>query len=195
MNLRICKYGYGMDLLIAEIRRDQLIRLEKACAFLGSFYWKRTLQNAWYLNEKKMKDIFGVGSFRQMKSGNHRYLGPVLQKKSDLDAFLKGVRISEENKPVEFDPAKIPTIFQPPPPLPMLTERNVVVCHGEYYQGNTCFETQISDPFSLKHLRLHFVDCGDNGFILQKVAYKGRKISGIEEAERRGFLKPQFIVA
>ncbi len=194
MNLRICKDGYGMDLLIAEIRRDQMIRLEKACAFLGRFYWKRSLQNAWYLNEKKMKEIFGVGSFRQMKSGNHRYLGPVLQKKSDLDTFLAGIRISEENKPVEIDPAKIPTSFQQPPPFPILTERNVVVCHGEYYQGSTCFETQISAPFSLKHLRLYFVDCGDNGYILQKVAYKGRKIFGAEEAARRGFLKPQFIV-
>ena len=194
MNLRICQDGYGMDLLIAEINRDQLMRLEKACAFLGRFYWKRSLQNVWYLNGKKMMEIFGVDSFRQMKSGNHRYLGPVLQKKSDLGAFLKGIQISEDNKPVEIDPTKIPTSFQKPPALPTLNDKNVVVCHGEYYQGNTSFETQISDGFSLKHLRLHFVDCGDNGFILHKVIYKGRKITGVEEAERRGFLKPQFIV-
>ena len=76
MDLRICRDGYGLDLLIAEIRRDQLIRLEKACTFLGRFYWKRSLQNTWYLNEIKMKEIFGVGSFRQMKTGNHRYLDP-----------------------------------------------------------------------------------------------------------------------
>jgi len=183
-----------MDLLIVEISRDQLMRLEKACAFMGRFYWKRSLQNAWYLNEKKMKEIFGVGSFRQMKSADHRYLGPVLNKKSGLDAFLEGIRVSEENKLVEINPAKISTSFLQPPPLPALTDNNVVVFHGEYYQGTTCFETQVSDPFSLKHLRLHFVDCGDNGFILWKVAYKGRKISGVEEAERRGFLKPQFLV-
>ena len=194
MNLRIVKYGYGMDLLIAEISRDQFAMLEKSCAFLGRFYWKRSLQNTWYLNEKKMSQIFGIGSFRQMKSGNHRYLGPVLQKKSDLDAFLEGVEIFEERRPVEIEPAKIATSFRQPPPLPTLTDKNVVVCHGEYYQGTTCFDTQISDPFSLKHLRLHFTDCGGNGYILQKVVYKGHTIRGVEEAERRGFLKPQFIV-
>jgi hypothetical protein len=194
MNLRVEIYGYGMDLLIAEINRDQFAQLEKSCAFLGRFYWKRSLQNAWYLNEQKMGRIFGVGSFRQMKAGNHRYLGPVLQKKSDLDPFLEGVRIFEEDRSVAIEPAKIPTSFRQPPPFPVLTDRNVVVCHGEYYQGTTCFETQIADPFCLKHLRLLFTDCGGNGFILQNAVYKGHKIRGVEEAERRGFLKPQFIV-
>jgi hypothetical protein len=194
MNLRIVKYGYGMDLFIVEINRDQLAQLEKSCSFLGLFYWKRSLQNMWYLNEKKMSQIFGVGSFRQMKSGNHRYLGPVLQKKSDLDPFLEGIEIFEDDQPVKIDSAKISTSFKQPPPFPSLTDKNVLVCHGEYYQGTTCFETQISDAFCLKHLRLHFTDCGGNGHILQKVAYKGHKIRGIEEADRRGFLKPQFIV-
>ena len=194
MKLKIEKYGYGMDLFIAEITRDQLVRLEKSCAFMGRFYWKRSLRNLWYLNGKKMHEIFGVHSFRQMVVANHRYLGPVLQKKSDLDSFLKGIRIFEDDAPIEIDAAKIPTRFQKPLPLPELTDKNVVVCHGEYYNGTTGFEVQIKESFAIKNLRLHFVDCGDNGFILQKIDYKGRKVKAVEEAEHRGFLKPQFIV-
>lgn len=194
MNLRVEKHGYGMILLIAEISRDQLARLEKSCAFFGRYYWKKTLQQTWYLDEAKMKQIFGVGSFRQMKAGNHSYLGPVLHRKSDLDQFMQGIEIFEDKTPVSVETVRIATSFHQPSPLPVLTESNVVVCHGEYYEGLTCFETQISDTFSVKHLRLHFTDCGDNGFILQKISYKGRKVSGVEEAARRGFLKPQFIL-
>ena len=194
MKLRIEIYGYGMDLHVAEITRDQMVRLEKSCTFFGRFYWKRSLQMLWYLNEKKMHEIFGVHSFRQLVAGNHRYLGPVLQKKSGLEAFLKGVKIFEDDTQLEIDTSRIPTRFQKPPPLPVLTDRNVVVCHGEYYSGTTGFEIQVNTPFSVKNLRLHFVDCGENGFILQKLDYKGSKALAVEEAEHRGFLKPQFIV-
>lgn len=183
-----------MDLYIAEITRDQMVQLEKACSFLGKFYWRKSLQNMWYLNESKMQQLFGVSSFRQMKSGNHRYLGPVLPKKSDLDDFLAGINIYEDEEPVEIDPTKIKTSFKPMPQLPALTDKNVVVFHGEYYQGVTVFDAQLSDPFSLKQLRFNLIDCGENGFVFQSISYKGKRYFGSEEAQSRGFLKPQFIV-
>lgn len=192
--VRIEKYGYGMDLYIAEITRDQFVSLEKACAFFGNFYWRKSLQNTWYLNETKMQELFGVASFRQMKSKNHRYMGPVLSKRSDLDNFLADINIFENEVPVEIDPAKIKTSFKPMPQLPALTDQNVVVFHGEYFQGITAFDVHLSEAFSLRQLRLNLVDCGENGFVLQSISYKGKRYFGSEEAQSRGFLKPQFIV-
>jgi hypothetical protein len=192
--VRIDKYGYGMDLYIAEITRDQMTQMEKACSFFGNFYWRKSLQNLWYLKQDKLKALFGVDSFREMKSGNHRYLGPVLTRKNLLDAFVADIKIYENDRLIDMDHAKIRALFQPTPPLPTLTDKNVVVFHGEYYQGVTSFEFQLSGRFTFKHLRLNLIDCGENGFILQSISYKGKKHFGSEEADTRGFLKPQFIV-
>lgn len=192
--VRIEKYGYGMDLYIAEITRDQMTRMEKACSFFGNFYWRKSLQNLWYLQQDKMKALFGVDSFRQMKSGNHRYLGPVLARKDLLDAFVADIKVYENERLIDMDHARIRAVFQPTPSLPKLTDKNVVVFHGEYYQGVTAFEFQLADRFALRHLRLNLVDCGENGFIMQSISYRGKKYFGSEEAETRGFLKPQFIV-
>lgn len=68
-----------------------------------------------------------------------------------------------------------------------------MVFHGEFYRGMTTFEVQLKESFTLKQLRLNFMDCGDNGFVLQTISYKGKKYYGSEEAEARGFLRPQFI--
>ncbi len=184
----------GMDLYVAEITREQLARLEKACTFFGRFYWKNSLQNLWYLKEDKMQAHLGVSSFRQMKSGNHRYLGPVLPNKDGLDAFLEGVEVTVDEQPIDIDAARISTRFRPAPPLPELTDSNVVVFHGEYYQGVTTWEIQAQGPFNPKQLRLNFVDCGDNGYIFQSVSFKDKTALGREEAHKRGFLKLQFVV-
>lgn len=183
-----------MDLYIAEITREQMVRLEKACSFFGKFYWRDSLRKLWYLSETKMNELFGVTSFRQMKSGNHRYLGPVLSKKSDLDGFLADIHVYEDDEPVEIDPGRIKTNFKAMPPLPALTDENVVVFHGEYYHGVTRFVAPLNDPLDLKQLRLNLVDCGDNGFLLQSISYRKKRYLGKEEANSRGFLKPQFIV-
>jgi hypothetical protein len=188
------KQGDGMDLYIADITREQMVRLEKASAFWGKFYWRKSLQKIWYSDAAKMKAVFGVASFRQMKTGNHRYLGPVLARKSELDAFVHGIRIFEGDEPVEIDPTKIRTRFAPTPPLPPLTDTNVVVFHGEYYRGTTAYDISLDAPFSLKQLRLNLVECGENGFILQSVSYRGKLYFGKETAQSRGYLKPQFVV-
>ena len=192
--VRIEKQGDGMDLYIADINREQMVRLEKASAFFGKFYWRRTLRKTWYTDTAKMQAVFGVTSFRQMRSGPHRYLGPVLAAKSGLDDFVSGIRIYENDEIVDIDPSRIRTRFKLTPSLPPLTDANVVVFHGEYYRGTTAFDLQLDDPFSLKQLRLNFVDCGENGFILRSVSYRGKQYPGKETAESRGFLKPQFIV-
>jgi hypothetical protein len=111
MNLKIERFGNGMDLFIAEITRDQLRRLEKAATFFGKFYWKKSLQNLWYLKQDKMWKIFGVSSFRQMQSGNHRYLGPVLRSKQGLDHFLEGITIYEDDRPLDSMPPKLEPVF------------------------------------------------------------------------------------
>jgi hypothetical protein len=195
MNLKIERFGNGMDLFIAEITRDQLRRLEKAATFFGKFYWKKSLQNLWYLKQDKMWKIFGVSSFRQMQSGNHRYLGPVLRSKQGLDHFLEGITIYEDDRPLDVDASKIRTRFQPTPTMPTLTGTNVLVFHGEHYRGTTAWELQAEPPFNLKQLRLNFIDCGENGYILQSAAFRGKKVLGQEEAQSRGYLKPQFIVS
>ncbi len=192
--LKIEKQGDGMDLYIAEITRDQMVRLEKACAFYGKFYWRHSLQKTWYTDSEKMQAVFGVTSFRQMRSGSHRYLGPVLADKSGLADFLSGLRFYENDEPLSIDPSKIRTHFKPAPPLPPLTKSNVVVFHGEHYKGITEFEIRLDTPFSLKHLRLDLVECGENGYILQSVSYSGKRYFGKETSQSRGFLKPQFIV-
>ena len=194
MNLKIEKYGDGMDLLIAEITREQLQRLEKACTFFGKWYWKKSLQNLWYSKPAKMQEFLGVPSFRQLKSANHRYLGPVLRRKSDLQPFLESIEIFEDNHVLDIDATKIRPRFQPTPDLPPFTHTNVLVFHGEYYQGTTRWELPSEGPFNLKHLRLNFIDCGDNGYILQSVSYRSQKVSSQEEAQTRGFLKLQFFV-
>lgn len=181
-----------MDLYIAEITRDQMVRLEKACAFFGKLYWQKSLHKMWYLNTSKIQEIFGVTSFRQMKSGNHRYLGPVLPDKAGLDAFLADIKVYENDKQVEIDSTRIKTRFKPLPQLPALTDKNVVVFHGEYYHGVTGFNAHLGEPFALKHLCLNLIDCGDNGFVLQSISYKKKRYPGREEADSRGFLKPQF---
>lgn len=192
--VRIEKQGDGMDLFIAEITREQMERLEKASAFFGKFYWRNSLQQIWYSDADKMQAVFGVSSFRQMRSGKHRYLGPVLTKKSELEEFVSGLRFYENDEPLSIDAAKIRSHFKQTPPLPPLTDTNVVVFHGEHYKGTTSFEIRQDDPFSLKQLRLDLVECGENGFILQSVSYKGKRYFGKETAQTRGFLKPQFVV-
>lgn len=183
-----------MDLYIVEITRNQMVRLEKASAFFGKFYWRHSLQKVWYTDSAKMQAVFGVTSFRQMRSGTHRYLGPVLSSKKGLEEFLAGVQIYEDDNPLPVDASKIRTHFKSTPPLPPLTDTNVVVFHGEHYQGTTSYDLQIDTPFSLKQLRLDLVECGENGFILQSVSYKGKRYFGKETAQSRGFLKPQFVV-
>ncbi|MEJ2155893.1 MAG: hypothetical protein P8X96_11190 [Desulfobacteraceae bacterium] len=188
------KQGDGMNLYIAEITRDQMIRLEKASAFWGKFYWRNSLQKIWYFDTEKMRAVFGVNSFRQMKTGNHRYLGPVLTRRSELDAFLAGIQLYQDDERIDIDSAKIRTRFCPAPQLPPLTDTNVVVFHGEYYRGTTAYAIQCDEPFSLKQLRLNLVECGENGFILQSVSYRGRSSFGKETAQTREYLKPQFVV-
>jgi hypothetical protein len=78
--------------------------------------------------------------------------------------------------------------------MPTLTGTNVLVFHGEHYRGTTAWELQAEPPFNLKQLRLNFIDCGENGYILQSAAFRGKKVLGQEEAQSRGYLKPQFIV-
>jgi hypothetical protein len=192
MKLRIEQYGQGLDLYIAEISRKQLHQMEKSCAFFGNFYWKRSLQNLWYLQEARMMELFGVSSFRQMKSANHRYLGPLLRRKSDLDAFLGNIEVQVDDSSIEIDASQIQTRFKPVPVLPVLTDTNVVVFHGEHYQGTTAWDIAAVPPFRLKHMRLNFIDCGDNGFVLQSVSYGDKKVLGREEAQSRSFLKLQF---
>lgn len=188
------KQGDGIDLYIVDITRGMMTRLEKASAFWGRFYWRNTLQKIWYSDATKMQELFGVTSFRQMKTGNHRYIGPLLQKKSDLEDFVAGIRIYEDADPISFDPVKIRTRFKPAPELPPLTDSNVVVFHGEHYKGTTTYDIRLDDEFSIKQLRLNLVECGENGFVLQSVSYKGRQYHGKETAQSRGFLKPQFVV-
>lgn len=183
-----------MDLYIAEITRDQMVRLERACAFFGKLYWQRSLQKMWYLNEAKIQEIFGVTSFRQMKLGNHRYLGPVLPSKDGLDAFVSNIKIYENDKLLEIDPSRIKTHFKPIHQMPTLTDKNVVVFHGEHYHGVTGFNIPLSEPFAQKQLRLNLIDGGDNGFVLQSISYKKKRYLGREEADSRGFLNPQFVV-
>ena len=192
--VRIEKQGDGMDLYIVDITRDQMVRLEKSSALWGKFYWRNSLEKLWYTDTSKMQALFGVSSFRQMKTGGHRYLGPVLTDKSDLDNFVAGIQIYEDEEPISFDPSKIRTHFKPTPQLPSLTETNVVVFHGEHYKGTTAYEFRLDAPFSITQLRLNLVDCGANGFILRSVSYKGKQHVGKETAQSRGFLKPQFIV-
>ncbi|MGD9367789.1 MAG: hypothetical protein PVH87_18965, partial [Desulfobacteraceae bacterium] len=112
-----------MDLYIAEITRDQMTRMEKACSFFGNFYWRKSLQKLWYLQRDKMKALFGVDSFRQMKSGNHRYLGPVLARKNLLDAFVADIKVYENERLIDMDHTRIRAGFQPTPPLPKLTDK------------------------------------------------------------------------
>ncbi len=186
--------GDGMDLYIVEITRDQMVRLEKESAFLGKFYWRRSLQKIWYTDTSKMKTVFGVSSFRQMRTGNHRYLGPLLADKKDVEHFLSGIRFYEDDEPFSVDLSKIRTRFSPTPSLPPLTDSNVVVFHGEHYKGTTSYDIRLDDPFSLKQMRLDLVECGENGYVLQSVSYKGKKYFGKETAQSRGFLQPQFVV-
>ncbi len=183
-----------MDLYIGEITREQLEQVEKACAFFGKFYWRQSLQKMWYLNEEKIREIFGKNSFRQIKSGNHRYLGPVLATKSKADEFLTDIKAYQDDNPVKIDTSKIRTHFMGTRPLPQLTNANVVVFHGEYYYGKTVFDIPLNEPFSMKQLRLNLVDCGENGFVLQSISYRKKSYAGREVADSRGFLKPQFIV-
>lgn len=190
--VRVEKDGDGLDLYIASITKDQMTRMEKACAFFGKFYWKKNLQALWYLDTAKMQEIFGVGSFRQMKAGNHRYLGPVLARRSDLEAFVKDIRIYMDDELISVDPGGIRTRFAPTPRMPELSPGNLLVFHGEHYHGLTTYEIKTGEEFSPKQLRFDFVDCGDNGFILQSVSYKGRKYYGVELAQSRGFLRPVF---
>ncbi len=192
--VRIEKQGDGMDLYIVEITRLQMVHLEKESAFLGKFYWRHSLRKIWYTNTAKMRAVFGVDSFRQMRTGDHRYLGPLLASKKDLEDFISGIRFYEDDEPFAVDPSRIRTRFRRTPALPRLTDANVVVFHGEHYKGTTSYEIRTDDPFSLKQLRLELIDCGDNGYILQGVTYNGKMYLGKETAQSRGFLQPQFVV-
>ncbi len=192
--VRIEKQGDGMDLYIVEITRNQMARLEKESAFFGRFYWRNSLRNIWYTDGAKMQAVFGVSSFRQMRTGNHRYLGPLLAEKKDLEDFKSGIRFYKDDEPFDVNPSKIRTHFRPTPSLPPLTDTNVVVFHGEHNKGTTAYDIRLDDPFSLKQMRLDLVDCGENGYVLQSVSYKDKKYFGKETAQSRGFLQPQFIV-
>ena len=185
--VRIEKQGDGMDLYIVEITRKQMVHLEKESAFFGKFYWRHSLRNIWYTDSAKMKTVFGVSSFRQMRTGNHRYLGPLLANKNDLEDFISGIRFYEDDEPFDVDPSKIRTRFRPAPSLPPLTDTNVVVFHGEHYKGTTSYDIRLDDPFSLKQMRLDLVECGENGYILQSVSYKGKKYFGKRRRHPEGF--------
>ncbi len=192
--VRLEKQGDGMDLYIVEITRKQMVHLEKESAFFGRYYWKHSLRKIWYTNAVKMRTVFGVDSFRQLRTGNHRYLGSLLASKKDLEGFMSGIRFYEDDEPFTVDPSKIRARFRGTPALPRLTDTNVVVFHGEHYKGTTSYDIRTDAPFSVKQLRLELVDCGDNGYILQGVTYNGKMYYGKETAQSRGYLQPQFVV-
>jgi len=194
MKLRVEQYGAGVDLFLKEITKDQLTRFEEACSVFMGIYRKKSLDKLWYQNEAKMQKLFGVRSYRQMKSGNHRYHGPVLPTKNVFDDFIDFTDIYVNDELIKIDKQKIPYRFGPAPPLPLLTDSNVMVCHGEFFHGYARYETDISGPFSLKDLRLNFIDCGDNGYVLQSISYKGKEAFCRENAEKREYLKLQFVV-
>lgn len=194
MKLRLEQYGVGVDLFLKEITRDQLTRLEKACAVFMGIYRKKSLVRLWYQNEAKMQQLFGVRSFREMKSANHRYHGPVLRTQSVLDDFLDFTDLYIDDQLVQIDKYQIPHRYHPTPALPRLTDANVVVCHGEFFHGYARYETNIRGPFDLRHLRLNFIDCGQNGYVLQSVSYKGKEAFCRENAETRDYLQLQFMV-
>lgn len=191
--IKIIKHGDGMDLRIADITHDHMVRMEKECTFFGKFYWRKSLQRLWYLKDKKMQQLFGVSSFREMQSGDHRYMGPLLAKKTDLDAFLKQIQIYQNNQPIDIDSTRLKVDFEPAPTPPAITDDNVLVFHGELYKGETIFTIPDEESFALRHLRLNLVDCGKNGFIFQSVSYRGEKYFGSETAQDREFLRLLFI--
>jgi hypothetical protein len=69
----------------------------------------------------------------------------------------------------------------------------VAVCHGEYYTGHTAFIHESISTFSLKKLKLVFVECGANGHILSKIRYADQVLYPQEQTFEKEKLNLQFI--
>ena len=182
-----------MHLYVGTLTRDQKHRLEKASAFLFGLYWKKTLNDLWYDNPDKMREILGADSWRDIYAGDQRYRGPVLGDRGNLAAFMDATGIYLDEREVKFRPGRITRRFKGPKAPPRLTGENVAVCHGEHYEGYTTYAGRIETPFTEKQLCLTFADCGENGFILDRVAYAGKGMTRSDQVPEKEKLKLRFI--
>ena len=192
--LKIETYSPGMQLYVGCISKMQLTTLEKACPSLLGVYRKKALERLWYHTPEVMQKIFGIQSWRNICLPQHHYYGPLLSGKEHLDDFLNNVEIFIDDQVVKIKPRHIKCQFRSSYPLPVLKEDQVAVFHGEYYSGHTLFRTNKPvAAFRLKQLKLHFVACGENGYILSKIKYADQNLLPQDSAVEKEMLKLQFI--
>ena len=187
-------YSPGMQLYVGCISKMQLTTLEKACPSLLGIYRKKALERIWYHTPEVMQKIFGTQSWRDICLPRQHYYGPLLPDKENLNDFLNNVEIYLDDQAVKIAPRQIKCQFRASHPLPVLKKDQVAVFHGEYYSGHTLFRTKSPvAAFTLKKLKLHFVTCGENGYILYKIQYADQSLLPQESTTEKEMLKLQFI--
>jgi hypothetical protein len=191
--LKIETYGPGMGLYVGCISKQQLTTLEKACPSLLGIYRKKALERLWYHNPETMRSIFGVQSWRELCLPKHQYYGPLLSSKDELGNFLDNMDIWVDDQIVKINTRRIKRQFSPAPALPVLKMNQVAVCHGEYFTGHTLFSANMVEPFDLKKLKMIFVECGENGYILSRMRYGDQILYPKDKAHAKEELKLQFI--
>lgn len=193
--LSIQQYGYGLELYLARLTRDQWLRFERACAGWFGVYRKATLNKKWYAADKDFQHIFGVRDWRQLYAGEHRYYGPLLEERSSWDDFCDRTAIHLDGVEIRLEPRQIGHRFLKALPPPGLGDNHIMVCHGEGYNGYTHYTTQVEGTFDPAALRFDFIPCGDNGWVLQTVSYGDAALQASDDPSLREVLQIQVVTS
>jgi hypothetical protein len=192
-SLKIETYSPGMQLYVGCISKMQLTTLEKACPSLLGVYRKKALERLWYHNPKLMQKVFGIQSWREICLPKQHYYGPLLSSKDGLNDFLENVEIVLDEQAVRIDARQIKCQFKAAHPLPVLKMDQVAVFHGEYFTGHTFFISESVAHFKPHHLKMIFVECGENGYILSKIRYADQILYPRDRALEKEDLKLYFV--
>jgi hypothetical protein len=193
--LSIQQYGYGLELYLARITRDQWLRFERACAGWFGIYRKTTLHKKWYAADKDFQRIFGVRDWRQLYAGAHRYYGPLLRERSQGDEFCDRTTVLLDGEEIRLDPRQVRQRFFKALSAPKLGDNHIVVCHGEGYNGYTHYTTHIEGRFDPAALRFDFIPCGNNGWVMQAVRYGDAVLLASDDPNQREILQIQVMTA
>ncbi|MEJ2638334.1 MAG: hypothetical protein P8010_02045 [Desulfosarcinaceae bacterium] len=191
--LNIQHYGDGLELYLARITRDQWLRFERACARWFGIYRKATLHRKWYSTDRDFRRVFGVHDWRQLYSGDHRYYGPLLNARTEIDAFCEFTTLFLDGEEIRMDPRRMKMRFLKAPAIPKPGEEHVVVCHGEGYKGYTQYTGCIEEPFDSGKLGFDFLPCGDNGYVLETLRYGDGVLQMSDDPDNRDILQIQVV--
>lgn len=181
-----------MDLYTGLITKEQMIRFEKSCATIFGVYRKKKLNAAWYHNRALAEKIFGVADWKKRTLTDYHYCGPLLPDKNAKRSFLEYLTVFLDNHEIQLQTDKIKCRFAAPKPPPLVGPEEVLVFHGECFTDYTVFEANIEGEFKPDELICWFEDCGENGYVLERITYGSESLHRFDTASEKEKLGLQF---